>query len=116
MDFAEDQIKELKQMTPDLSSAQEGGYSYILIKGLQLPGHCSPSTVDALLCPKPRDGYESRLFFSAEITGCPSRNWNGKIRVLDRNWHAVSWKVLPGLRLYEMLMIHLKALYPDEKK
>ena len=110
MDFDEIQIEELKQIAPNLSMAQEGGYQYILIKDLKLPEGCSPSIVDALLCSKPRDGYESRLFFSAQISGCPARNWNGHIRVLEKNWYAISWKVPSGQRLYEILLIHLNSL------
>ena len=110
MNFDQTQILELKQLAPNLSQAQEGGYTFILIEKLQLPDSCQPALVDALLCPTPRDGYESRLFFSSQITGCPARNWNGKIRVLEKNWYAISWKVPAGLRLYEILLIHLKAL------
>jgi hypothetical protein len=110
MKFSEEEIKELKSITPSVSYAPEGGYDYLLLEGLVLPTGCKPESVDALLCSVPRDGYQSRLFFSSQVTGCPSRNWNGNIRVLSRNWFAVSWKVLPGLKLAEMLMIHLNAL------
>lgn len=92
MEFDEIQISDLKRIAPNLSTAQEGGYDFILIEGLALPEGCKPQIVDALLCPMPREGYESRLFFSEIIEGCPSRNWNGSIRVLDRNWHAYHGK------------------------
>lgn len=110
MQYSEEEITALKSIAPSVSAAAEGGYDYLLLENLSLPDGCQPAIVDALLCPKPRDGYESRLFFSAQIFGCPSRNWNGNLRVLGRNWYAVSWKVLPGLKLAEMLMIHLQAL------
>lgn len=110
MYFPENQIEELKKITPNLMHAQEGGYNYLLIEKLQLPDGCIPTLVDALLCPTPRDGYESRLFFSEKISGCPARNWNGNIRVLERNWYAISWKVPAGLRLSEILLVHIKAL------
>lgn len=111
MNFSEDQIKELKSIAPDLSMAQEGGYTYIRIDNLQLPDYCKPNVVNALLCPSQRDGYESTLFYSAMITGCPTRNWNRNgVRILGENWYAISWKVNPGLRLAEMLQIHLSAL------
>jgi hypothetical protein len=109
MNFDEKQIAELKKITPNLSYAQEGGYDYILIENLHLPDGCQPQIVDALLCPTPRDGYQSRLFFSVQITG-QARNWNGNIRVLERNWFAISWQVPPGLRLYEILLVHLRSL------
>lgn len=110
MDFPVIQIDELKKIAPNLSYSQEGGYSFFLIENLHLPEGCEPSIVDALLCPTPREGYESRLFFSTQITGCPPRNWNGNIRVLERNWYAISWKVPGNLRLAEVLLVHLKAL------
>ena len=110
MEFSQDQIDELKRIAPNLCITEERGIPYILIKELQLPAGCQPAVVDALLCPLPRDGYESRLFFSQQITEIPQRNWNGKIRMLDRNWIAISWKVQGGLRLVETLMIHLNAL------
>ena len=110
MTFPENQIKELKKIVPSISYAEEGGYTYILLENLQLPEGCIPSIVNALLCPSPREGYESRLFFESMITGCPQRNWNGKIRVLERNWFAFSWRVPSNLRLAEILLVHLKPL------
>jgi hypothetical protein len=112
MNFSEDQILELKSIAPDLSIAQDGGYTYIRIDNLQLPDYCKPNVVNALLCPSQREGYESSLFYSAPISGYPNaRNWNrNNVRILDENWHAISWRVTPGLRLLEMLQIHLSAL------
>lgn len=110
MEFDETQIAELKRITPNLSTAQEGGYSFILIEGLRLPDGCNPQVINALLCPQMREGYQSRLFFDQQITGCPQRNWNGNIRVLEKNWYAISWQTPSGLKLNEMLIAHLKAL------
>lgn len=109
MQFNENDIAELKLISPDLSFAQEGGSQFILIKGLLLPSGCNPQRVDALLCPNPREGYNSRLYFSEKISGCPDRNWNGNLRVLEKNWCAISWQVPPGLRLAEALLVHLNA-------
>ena len=111
MNFLEDEINELKRIAPDLSIAQDGGITYIRIDNLQLPDGCVPATVNALLCPQPREGYQSSLFYSSKITGCPIRNWNrNNVRILGENWYAISWQVKPGLRLAEMLQIHLSAL------
>lgn len=111
MDFPEDQINELKVISPNLSIAQEGGLTYIRIKDLQLPESCEPKVVDALLCPSSREGYQSTLFYSVKVTGCPERNWNrNAVRILNDNWYAISWQVKPGLRLAEMVQVHLKAL------
>jgi len=110
MSFPQEQIDELRVIAPILSIAQEGGYNFLLIENLQLPDNCQPPVVDALLCPTPREGYQSRLFFSTKITGCPPRNWNGHIRVLDRNWDAISWQIPSGLKLIDILLLHLKSL------
>lgn len=110
MPFNEEEIKELKTIASNISFATEGGYEYILIEKLQLPDGCNPSEVDALLCPTTKDGYESRLFFSSQISGCPSRNWNGNIRVLDRNWYAFSWRINSQHSLTKTLLLHLNSL------
>lgn len=112
MNFNEDEIAELKLINPNLSTAQEGGNQFILISGLSLPSGCQPQLVDALLCPTMREGYNSRLYLSAQITGCPFRNWNGQLRLLGRNWFAISWQVPGGLRLAETLLVHLNAFRP----
>lgn len=109
MAFKENEIAELKLINPNLSLAQEGGSQFILIKDLALPEGCTPTKVDALLCPTMRDGYQSRLYLSEQISGCPVRNWNGQLRHLERNWFAISWQVPGGLRLAETLLVHLKA-------
>ena len=92
------------------SQAEEGGFSYLRIAGYQLPTGCVPAVCNLLLCPQPRDGYQSRLFFPVQITGGMARNWNGNIRVLGENWYAFSWATDPGLRLVEMLLIHINGL------
>lgn len=91
--------------------APEGGATFILIPSLELPTGCSPAHVDILLCPTPRDGYESRLFFAAQIQGGRSQNWNAQnVRILERSWFAFSWKAPSGLRLVQMLSDHMSAL------
>jgi hypothetical protein len=110
MDLPQDQIDELKKIAPDLSAAEEGGFTYLLLRNVVMPEGCIPQHCDLLLCPVAKDGYESRLYFASQIVGCADRNWNGNLRVLERNWFAFSWKVQPGLRLAPMLIIHLNGL------
>lgn len=109
--FATDELTELKSYCSNVASACEGGCTYLLLEKLVLPDCCTPSIVDALLCPTPRDGYQSRLFFGQPIISGRSLNWNANgIRILDRNWHAFSWKVeRPNLRLAEILIRHLEG-------
>jgi hypothetical protein len=113
MSFPEDQIVELKALYPGLAAHAEGGTTYLLLPQAKLPEGCSPSQTDLLLCPTERDGYPSRLFF-AQVVQCsksPNLNWNGNARIVERNWHAYSWRVkTPGLRLAQIVTSHMRAL------
>jgi hypothetical protein len=110
MTLPDDQITELKSVFPNALAAKEGGITYVLLPGARLPPGCVPDTMDLLLCPAERDGYPSRLFFAAQVQSPTGRNWNGNIRVLERNWRAFSWKIQTGLRLLQMLQAHIAAL------
>jgi hypothetical protein len=115
MQFPEDEVAELFELSPGAKQFHEGGFTYFFLPGLHLPAGCEPGQVDALLCPMQRDGYVSRLYFSAQVrpAGVENRsalNWNGSVRILERNWHAHSWRTPLGLRIAQMLAIHLKAL------
>lgn len=111
MEYPIDQIDELKKIAPNLSIAQEGGISFILMTGLRLPDGCVPEIADVLLCPSPRDGYPSTLYYSTQISCSNGLNWNRvNVRIVDRNWFAVSWRVSSELRLSELLLVHLRAL------
>jgi hypothetical protein len=90
---------------------EEGGITFFLILGLELPDGCNPNKTDALLCPTKRDGYESRLYFSDKIQTKKTLNWNANgVRIFERNWHAFSWRTPPNLRLCQMVAIHWKGL------
>ena len=110
----EDQIQELKTVCGEISSCSEGGIEYVLIPKLKMPEGCTPIEMDALLCPAPRgDGYQSRLFFASKVETSRQLskplNWNGNVRVLERNWYAYSYKVDPSLTLKQMVAAHLGA-------
>lgn len=113
MQFAEDEITELKLLFPGVARYDEGVVPYFLIPHLTLPPQCHPPTVDALLCPMNRgDGYNSRLFFSSRIRPPKELNWNTQdVRIIERNWFAYSWKIGESrLRLAQMVSAHLRAL------
>ena len=109
MTLPEDQLDELKRFFSSAACAKEAGITYILLPNAVLPSGCNPGSTDLLLCPAERDGYPSRLYFSAQISSPKQLNWNGSIRVLERNWFAYSWKVEAGLRLAQMIQAHLQA-------
>jgi len=110
MEFPQDQIEELRSLYPGVSKCDEGGATFFLIPQLAMPDGCDPPSADALLSPTPRgDGYPSRLYLASQIATPTQRNWNGNIRILERNWHACSWKVNVTLRLVQQVAAHLKA-------
>jgi hypothetical protein len=105
-----DELEELLQICPDLQQAEEAGVAYYLLPNLGMPAGATPAHVDALLCPTPRDGYESRLYLAQQVSGGKQPlNWNSQIRVLERNWFAVSYRTPAGLRLAQKVAIHLGA-------
>jgi len=113
MPLPADQIEELKRISPEIAICDEGGNTFILLPDFQLPPGCEPDRMDLLLCPTQRDGYNSRLFFHERVQppqGRHSLNWNGSVRIAERNWDAFSWRTPTGLRLAQMLSIHLKAI------
>lgn len=110
MAFASDQVEELKRLFPNVQRSEEGGCIYFLLPQLRLPERCTPASTDALFCPTARDGYPSRLFFAEQVQCSTKLNWNANgVRIVERNWHAFSWKVNPNLRLAQMVAAHLKA-------
>ena len=110
MNTADEQLDELTRLFPDVEEAVEDGVRYFLILGFRLPPGRIPEQVDALLCPSPRDGYPSRLFLAQPVMGGRGSNWNSaNVRILERNWFALSWRVNPTLRLAQMVAAHLEA-------
>jgi hypothetical protein len=79
-----------------------------------MPEGVSPPECDILFCPTADGhGYPSRVFFAQQVTGKRPLNWNTNgIRILERSWFAYSWKLnqQQGLRLMQILALHLKAL------
>lgn len=110
MDFPSEQVDELKQISPDLAMAEEGGNKYFLFKNYPMPVGCSPSNIDLLLLPSPKNGYNSILYFSQKPSCASHRNWNGNVVVLGRAWHSFSWKTAAELTLLQMLQVHLNGL------
>jgi hypothetical protein len=111
MAIGDDELRELTRQYPDVAEGTEAGVTYYLIPGIRLPEGCTPDCVDALLCPAGRDGYPSRLFLEKAVSCRHARNWNSSnVRILERNWFAVSWMVkAPSLRLAQLLAAHLEA-------
>lgn len=110
MDAAE-QIAALKTLYPEISAAEEGQVTFLRIENLMLPDGANPQSVTGLLCPVPRDGYQSRLFLSSKVSHQgKGTNWNADgVLILGERWWAVSWQTKPGQTLIEMVLDHLQA-------
>lgn len=109
MNFPTDQIEELKRIYPNVKLAEEMGCTYFFLPDLDMPSGCQPGKVDALFCPTLRDGYNTSLFLSQKITGCPTRNWNREVKILDRTWYAISWNFSADRRLVQSIRTHIDA-------
>lgn len=106
----DDQITALKAVCPSVEYFEEGKLPFVLLRDYPLPPGVTPTKCDLILCPRERDGYPSRLWFSTQVSARTKPNWNGNTRLLERNWHAYSWKADGSFTLVELLAIHLKAL------
>jgi hypothetical protein len=83
----------------------EAGFRYIYLPGLKV----GTETMDALLCPQPKDGYLTRLFLERPVRG-KGNNWSSH-RILDRTWHTWSWNhVSADQRPAQILVEHLQGL------
>ena len=109
MAFPKEQTDGLKKYCRSLRAVEEGGVIFLYLEGLRLPDGCDPIECNGLLCPVERDGYPSRLYFSAKVVCARSHNWNvSDARIVEENWFAFSWRVdpTPGT-LAKMLVAHL---------
>jgi hypothetical protein len=116
MEYPKEQIEELKLYCQKLSAVAESGVTYLYLEGLRLPAGCKPAVCDALLCPAPKDGYPSRIYFSQQIEGPYTRNWNvSNARIAERNWFAFSWRVeLANPTLSQLLVGHLNGFAKEK--
>jgi len=110
-------VTELKAVCPSPEYFEEGTLPYVLLRDHSLPAGTNPARCDLVVCPNERDGYPSRLFFSQRVIRSPTSktrdalNWNGNVRLLERNWYAYSWKVTGGpFSLAQLLALHLRPL------
>lgn len=110
MQFAQDQISELKKLFGnEMKIVQEGTYTFIYIPNQKISGGIDTEYVDLLFCPTPWGGYHSRLFFSRQVKTSASRNWNNaNVRIVEKNWFAFSWQIEGRYTLVETVMIYLR--------
>ena len=112
----ESDLEGLRPLSPRVDAVTEGGHHYFLLKEVALPETWTPRRVNLLLHPKPRDGYESRLYYSERVVSPTQRldlNWQGQILLFERQWHFMSWRhEAAGLTLHQLIQVHLRAFRP----
>lgn len=107
---------ELRAICPGAEDMTDGGLRYVYLPQLALPPHATPTTVDALLCLDAHSGYPTRLFFATQVQRNPAAtrpalNWNGNVRIFERNWVAFSWNNVQNTQHpVSILTAHLDAL------
>lgn len=105
---SDEEILELTALCRGAREVRQGGEVFVYLQGLRLPRGRQPSEVDAVLCLHAREGYSTRLYLSAIVSGCGS-NWSS-VYLLDRHWHTWSWQgVSANQRAAQVLAAHLKA-------
>jgi hypothetical protein len=115
MPYPKEQTDELKGYCKKVSSLPESGIDFLYLEELRLPAGCTPAICDALLCPVAKDGYPSRLYFSVQVNSQFARNWNGPVRIGEKNWYAFSWRVdLASPTLAELLIAHLNGFAKEK--
>ncbi|HET6841360.1 MAG TPA: hypothetical protein VFK06_06690 [Candidatus Angelobacter sp.] len=115
MPYPKEQTDELKGYCKKVSVLPEAGVEFLYLEELRLPVGCTPAVCDALLCPVAKDGYPSRLFFAAQVSSQFARNWNGTVRIGEKNWFAFSWKVdLVSPTLAQLLVAHLNGFAKEK--
>lgn len=109
-DGAAELIK-LRSLCPAAELWDEGGQPLVFLPGLKVESGGAFHVVDGLLCPRARDGYPTRMFFSRSFAGNGmGQNWN-VFNIKSRPWHACSWKDVPAaLPWLEIVANHLRPL------
>ena len=102
-------LADMKRFSPEASTFTDGGLRYIDMPKLRLPDTCTPQVVNALLCMDQREGYPTRLFFSAPIhTPTRAITWQ-TVSVAGTTWYAYSWNNVPSTTPVAVLIGHLHA-------
>ena len=104
-----EQLATMRSLCQGAELWEEGGRPLVFLPGLKVHSGGEVHTVDGLLCPRDRDGYETRLFLSKAFPGKVA-NWN-VFNIKGRTWHSPSWQgVSAKLPWLEILGGHLSPL------
>lgn len=102
------QLARLRALCPEAELWNEAGSPLVFLPQLRVESAGAVHTVDALLCPRARDGYETRLFFSKQLPR--QRNWS-RHALMTRPWFAFSWQGIAANQPWlDILGSHLEAV------
>lgn len=106
---AASEFEKLKLLFPDAQLLQEGGVDLASLPRLVIENQGKSVTMAALLWPKPRDNYPTRLFLEKQLVAPDANNWKSFV-ICTRAWWACSWHGVPeSLSWPEMVANHLRA-------
>ena len=109
MSDAKAKLATLGSLCKDAELWDDGAQVLVFLPGLKVHSDGKVHVVDALLCPRARDNYPTRLFLSKPFTG-KAANWNA-FNIKGRTWHACSWTGVPeSLSWLQILANHLSPL------
>ncbi len=108
MNYEAAQLARLRGVCPGAEVWTDGSQPLVYMPGLRVESSGGVHIVDALLCPKGRDGYETRLFFSQRLP--VDRNWQTAV-ISARTWYAASWSgIAAGQPWLDILGSHLETM------
>ena len=103
------QLASLRALSPQAELMTEGGQTVAYLPSVQFVARGAQVTRDLLLWPAAKDGYETRLFLSAEVPSSVTRVWT-VYGLCANTWWAVSWQAVSAqLPWIEMVAAHLRA-------
>lgn len=101
------ELARLRALCPGAEIVDEAGGPLVLLPDLKVESAGAVHTVDVLLCPRDKDGYETRIYYSRQLPVV--RNW-AVHSLLTRPWHAFSWQgISAGQPWIDILAAHLEA-------
>lgn len=97
----------LRRLCSAAEVLEENGLPVVHLPQVRVSSGGATRQVDCLLCPRNRDGYETRLFFSEQLP--VNRNWSS-FNLFGRIWFAFSWQGVSANQAWtDILACHLEA-------
>lgn len=101
------ELARLKKLSVRAEIWSDSGGDLVFLPNLTVLSGGASHKVDALLSPGPRNGYESRLYFSKQLP--VGQNWTIH-SIMARSWHAFSWRGVQSNQPWlDILASHLEA-------